>query len=59
MTADLLDQQDVRAAMGGDGEAYGRLVARHQPRWPPTSGGLRGTAASVRNWSRKRLSRHT
>jgi RNA polymerase sigma-70 factor (ECF subfamily) len=31
MTADLLDQQDVRAAMGGDGEAYGRLVARHQP----------------------------
>lgn len=31
MTADLLDQQDVQASMAGDGEAYGRLVARHQP----------------------------
>jgi RNA polymerase sigma-70 factor (ECF subfamily) len=31
MTADLLDQQDVRAAMAGDGEAYRRLVTRHQP----------------------------
>jgi DNA-directed RNA polymerase specialized sigma24 family protein len=31
MTADLLDQQDVRASMAGDGEAYRRLVTRHQP----------------------------
>ncbi len=31
MTADLLDQRDVPAAMAGDGEAYSRLVARHQP----------------------------
>jgi RNA polymerase sigma-70 factor, ECF subfamily len=31
MTADLLDQQDVQASLAGDGEAYARLVARHQP----------------------------
>jgi RNA polymerase sigma-70 factor, ECF subfamily len=30
MTADLLDQQDVTASVAGDGEAYARLVARHQ-----------------------------
>ena len=30
MTADLLDQQDVRASMAGNGEAYRRLVVRHQ-----------------------------
>jgi RNA polymerase sigma-70 factor (ECF subfamily) len=30
MTADGRDQQDVRASVAGDGEAYARLIARHQ-----------------------------
>jgi RNA polymerase sigma-70 factor, ECF subfamily len=30
VTADLLDQQDVQASVAGDGEAYARLIARHQ-----------------------------
>ena len=27
----LLDARDVRASLGGDGEAYARIVRRHQP----------------------------
>jgi RNA polymerase sigma-70 factor, ECF subfamily len=30
MTAETFDPQDVQASLAGDGEAYGRLVARHQ-----------------------------
>lgn len=31
MTADECERQDVWASVAGDGEAYARLIARHQP----------------------------
>ena len=58
MTADLLDQQDVRRHRW---RVMARRIAGSSPainlRWPRTCGALRGIAASVKNWCKRDVCR--